>query len=540
MKREMLLSLLAMLLICSCNKKDSIPKSSNKSIDSFILKTVDNPSLLQDITASILNDTILIPVPMGINIRALVPTIGYTGGSLAPSGKVAQDFTNTVVYTVTATDGSTKIYKVLVHYISSSKTITSFTFKQQKNPSLTVDIPGTIIGDSIYVLIPQGTDVTGLIPTIVSTGTSISPRNEQPENFSFPFQYVVTAEDGTTNTYSVFLSANSDVFIHGNDGYLYDVNGSNGTLKWKYNVGGSGVPTYDNGIVFVLGGNNMLYAIYAASGSLKWQKSTPNSINTLPAIKYGKIYFGGFGFVYAANEDTGNQEWLSSLFPGYTITSSIITNPTVGDNIVCAYDIINGMFVFNANDGTPVWYNLNMLGRGNPIILNGVIYYTPEGGISAVDERTGHTLWNYINSLVYSSPTIVNGILYIGAGSHIYARNINGGALQWQYSPVNIPQYYSPVVSNNNLIIASTANWLSSFSITNGSLNWTNPHFSLSPVVANNEIFICDDSNQLNCVDARTGNIKWIFKGYTNISQPACVVDSKMNVYHNGDSGEQN
>jgi len=33
------------------------------------------------------------------------------------------------------------------------------------------------------------------------------------------------------------FSANKDIFIHGDDGYVYDINAINGTVKWKFNTG---------------------------------------------------------------------------------------------------------------------------------------------------------------------------------------------------------------------------------------------------------------------------------------------------------------
>jgi len=57
---------------------------------------------------------ITVTVPFCTNITSLTPTITHTGVSLSPASGVAQDFTDPVVYTVTASDGSTKDYTVTV------------------------------------------------------------------------------------------------------------------------------------------------------------------------------------------------------------------------------------------------------------------------------------------------------------------------------------------------------------------------------------------------------------------------------------------
>jgi hypothetical protein len=59
-------------------------------------------------------DTISVTVPMGTVVTALTPTITINGASVSPASGEARDFTQPVVYTVTAENGSTKPYTVTV------------------------------------------------------------------------------------------------------------------------------------------------------------------------------------------------------------------------------------------------------------------------------------------------------------------------------------------------------------------------------------------------------------------------------------------
>lgn len=71
---------------------------------------------------------------------------------------------------------------------------------------VTFDFPDGvgIIGDgAIEVSVPFGTDVSALTPAIAHTGVSISPQSGEPQNFTTPVTYTVTAEDGSTRTYVV-------------------------------------------------------------------------------------------------------------------------------------------------------------------------------------------------------------------------------------------------------------------------------------------------------------------------------------------------
>lgn len=56
---------------------------------------------------------------------------------------------------------------------------------------------------------PNSTDRTSLAPEIVITGASISPASGTAQDFTNPVTYTVTAEDGTTQAYTVYV----DVYI---------------------------------------------------------------------------------------------------------------------------------------------------------------------------------------------------------------------------------------------------------------------------------------------------------------------------------------
>ena len=72
------------------------------------------------------NKTIVVTMPPGAIVTALVPTFTATGASVTvgastqSSGVTANDFSNPVVYTVTASDGTTADYTVSVAAVSTS------------------------------------------------------------------------------------------------------------------------------------------------------------------------------------------------------------------------------------------------------------------------------------------------------------------------------------------------------------------------------------------------------------------------------------
>ena len=146
--------------------------------------------------------TIGVKVPFGTNVTALAPTIELTTGAtntVSPASTVATDFTSPVNYTVS--DGTnSKVYAVTVN-VGPSLNITSFTVS-----GVTATIDQSAL--TINAVVPIGTGLTALIPTIVltGTGTTVSPLTGIAANFSAsgttPVNYTVS--DGTfTKLYKV-------------------------------------------------------------------------------------------------------------------------------------------------------------------------------------------------------------------------------------------------------------------------------------------------------------------------------------------------
>ncbi|MCL1794304.1 MAG: S-layer homology domain-containing protein [Oscillospiraceae bacterium] len=176
------------------------PLSSDKAITSFDFAGVSG-------TINEAAGTIAATVPYGTNLTSLTPTIAHTGASISPASGAAQDFTNPVAYTVTAADGTTKIYTVTVTVAASptppptgsSKAITLFAL---------AGVSGTIneAAGTIAVTAPYGTNLTSLAPTIAHTGASISPASGAAQDFTNPVAYTVTAADSGTKTYTVTVT----------------------------------------------------------------------------------------------------------------------------------------------------------------------------------------------------------------------------------------------------------------------------------------------------------------------------------------------
>ena len=184
--------------------------STAKALTAF---SFANPSASGTINESA--KTVAVTVPFGTSMTALVATFTTTGASVKvgstvqTSGTTTNDFSNPVTYTVTAGDGSTQTYAVTVTAApNTSKALTAFGFT---SPSAS----GTIneSAKTVAVTVPFGTSLTALVATFTTTGASVKVGSvvqvsgTTPNDFTNPVSYIVTAGDGSTQTYAVTVTA---------------------------------------------------------------------------------------------------------------------------------------------------------------------------------------------------------------------------------------------------------------------------------------------------------------------------------------------
>ncbi|MBQ4819859.1 leucine-rich repeat domain-containing protein [Aquimarina sp. MMG016] len=105
------------LFITGCSKDDGndLLLSDAKQITDFVFLASENEALDVDVIADINEETKTITalVPSGTAVTSLLPDVVVSEkATISPGSGIAQDFSNPVVYTVTAENGSTQDYNV--------------------------------------------------------------------------------------------------------------------------------------------------------------------------------------------------------------------------------------------------------------------------------------------------------------------------------------------------------------------------------------------------------------------------------------------
>ncbi|OAZ04439.1 PCMD domain-containing protein [Flavobacterium succinicans] len=125
MRTKLLFLTLISVVLSNCVSEDYFGNSDQKKILSFILTNQVGNTIIEESTG-----TISINVAATANIKQLKPKeiVLSTFAAISPSSEELLDFTNPVKYTVTAEDGSTKIYTVTVKQEGSEPQLENSSF----------------------------------------------------------------------------------------------------------------------------------------------------------------------------------------------------------------------------------------------------------------------------------------------------------------------------------------------------------------------------------------------------------------------------
>ena len=158
---------------------------------------------LGDAEGVIDGDNIAITIPYAMDLAAVEPEIAFSEFASLTAPAALQEGENT--YTVTSEDGKVRTYTVTITRtaVATGRQILSFTYGA---------VAGTIdqVNGTISLVLPAGTGTT-FAPTIrVSDFAMVTPASGEAQDFSKPVNYKVTAQNGSTNTYTVTVTVSQE------------------------------------------------------------------------------------------------------------------------------------------------------------------------------------------------------------------------------------------------------------------------------------------------------------------------------------------
>jgi hypothetical protein len=197
------LGLVAIYIVCffffaSCSENAEPAKSSEKTISGVRITNLAAATSTFDAPTN----TYTITVPKGTDVKTI--PINFTlpaGATSVPQPGAVQDFTQPVTYTITAADGSTQTIRILVKIAQSSdKAILDFSI-----PNLTKSAISYDAGTFTYTIkSTYGSDMSAVPVTVkAADGARIEPQSGTICDLSKPLTVKVTAEDGSSQNYTV-------------------------------------------------------------------------------------------------------------------------------------------------------------------------------------------------------------------------------------------------------------------------------------------------------------------------------------------------
>lgn len=158
---------------------------------------------LSDAEGVIDGDNIAITIPYAMDLAAVEPEIAVSEFAELTAPASLKEGSNT--YTVTSEDGKVRTYTVTITRtaVATGRQILSFTYGA---------VAGTIdqVNGTISLVLPAGTGTT-FAPTIrVSDFATVTPASGEAQDFSKPVTYTVTAQNGSTNIYTVTVTVSQE------------------------------------------------------------------------------------------------------------------------------------------------------------------------------------------------------------------------------------------------------------------------------------------------------------------------------------------
>ncbi len=298
------------------------------------------------------NSIIRILVDAGTDLTSITPaSIQISdGATISPAADAAQDFSSSVSYTVTAEDGTTtETWVVIATEVSTGTDITEFSLDERSEDATIDDTNHTVTFD-----LPANQDITALTPSIeISDNATISPESGVVQDFSEDVVYTVTAQDGTTQEWTVSvisLQGATTAFI----------------TTWKTDNSGS---SEENQITIPVSGSDYNYTVNWGDGLIEsgvegsithtYQEAGTYTVSITGA--FPRIFFNGFGDAakLMTIEQWGDNPWISMLgaFSGcsnleinatdapdlsmVTDMTSMFANATSLDSDLSAWDVSN-------------------------------------------------------------------------------------------------------------------------------------------------------------------------------------------------------
>ena len=241
------------LLFSACKDEEPSISSTKELLNFSILKSDNQGKVANDVEASIQGSVITLPLDKYDDLKSLIAVFEYNGKSITingveqESGVTSNDYSQPLVFTVEAEDGSKQQYIVEIA-LKDTGVLSAFRFLKKNNAFLTADVSSFIGEESIIPLVTFSQ--SELIPTFTTNAVKVlvdevEQKSGMTKNdSSSPVVYQFIMRNGETFQYTVkaefLLSAIPELTITTTDPSIAEIPSKDYYLEGTLAVNGRG------------------------------------------------------------------------------------------------------------------------------------------------------------------------------------------------------------------------------------------------------------------------------------------------------------
>lgn len=283
-----------------------------------------------------------------------------------------------------------------------------------------------------------------------------------------PKVYALKAESGivewkypqenknNTAFYAPPLVADDFVYIGDLTNNFHKINKNTGASVWKFSDAKGhyiGKANEENGVVYAPNNDGKLYAINASDGSLKWTFKTGHYLWAQPLISDKAIFVASMDHkVYAVSKD-GEQIWATEMI-GAVVATPVLSEDgsklfvgSLGHELT-ALDTSSGEILWSFDSEDSIW--------GQPALVAGTLYFGNNAGkIFAVDANTGDEKWQQEipGPIVGGLSAMTDGIALVTEPGALKVLNFDGSP-KWEQM-ISGKIFQAPAVDDQHLVVGA-------------------------------------------------------------------------------------
>jgi serine/threonine protein kinase len=227
--------------------------------------------------------------------------------------------------------------------------------------------------------------------------------------------------------------AGGAVYVGSYDGYLYAVDETDGTVRWRFRAqrGVVSRPVPIAEMVIFGSEDRSVYAVSRQTGRSIWSFRTNMAVRSSALVDDKSCFVGSDdGFLYRIERAKGTAGWRYRTWGPVRSTAC-----AAGDQIVVGSD--DGyLYSVHRETGQLVWrHSIGSPVMSSPQVAHGVIVVgASDGVVRGFSEAEGKLLWSHPTAkTVIASPIIVDQTAYIGsADGALYALALDTGTVSWK------------------------------------------------------------------------------------------------------------